>query len=372
MESNSKKEPLLNTTLGLVPWLTFVIFQNFISYSASLIAGAATWIALLIFYSVIRKNQVIRILLNISAGVLAIQAICPFLHIPDKFTTVFCEIVLLIFLWFFNNSEHFVKKKYLSKTLQKDKTSISVALNELFYVTRICWNTLFVHLSIVFIYLIMLEEVHLQWLDKFIYKQLGIILIVSVILFEHIRLSIIKRKLYAEEWLPVCNETGRVIGKVAKTVSFKSKNQFLHPVVRVALIYKGLLYLMERPSNYLSEPEKIDHPFETYVKYGQELNDAVNNIIQSRSKASDMKTRFVFKYLYKTPHTNRLIYLYTLPVHEEETMSKIQLKSGKLWTEKQIEENLNKGVFSECFEKEYEVLKNTILMAEKLVFSGAN
>ena len=39
-------------------------------------------------------------------------------------------------------------------------------------------------------------------------------------------------------------------------------------------------------------------------------------------------------------------------------------KNGKLWSVRQIEENLGHGVFSEYFEKEFPYMKNTILLAE--------
>ncbi len=367
MNNITKREPLLNTALGLLPWLIFVIIQNFTSYNNALIIGFISWVLFMIYYSFIKQNQVIQILLKISGGVLLVQVVCPIIRIPELYTTIFCEIILLVVLWFFNHFKQKIKRSYLRRESSYTKKSKSLALSEMFYVIHICRDTLFIHLTIVFIYSLLPEDFHLELLDKFIYKQLGIILMTLVILYEHVRLSIIKRKLAKEDWLPVCNETGRIIGKVAKSISFKSKNQFLHPVVRVALAYKGLLYLTERPSHFISNPNKIDHPFEEYIRFNQDLNSAVNEVILKRSNATDLPFRFIFKYLYKNDQTNRLIYLYIIPIHDEETMNKISLEGGKLWTEKQIEENLDKGVFSEYFEKEYEILKETVLMAQKLI-----
>lgn len=48
----------------------------------------------------------------------------------------------------------------------------------------------------------------------------------------------------------------------------------------------------------------------------------------------------------------------------EEQLNQCKRRSGKLWTAKQIEENLSSGVFSEYFEKEFAYLQNTILFAE--------
>jgi hypothetical protein len=36
-----------------------------------------------------------------------------------------------------------------------------------------------------------------------------------------------------------------------------------------------------------------------------------------------------------------------------------------LWSERQIEDNMGTGIFSECFELEFEYLKNTVLLAHR-------
>ena len=50
-------------------------------------------------------------------------------------------------------------------------------------------------------------------------------------------------------------------------------------------------------------------------------------------------------------------------------MEYIKTTKGKLWTSKQIEENLNQGIFSDYFAQEFEYLQNTILLAENFNFN---
>jgi len=59
-----------------------------------------------------------------------------------------------------------------------------------------------------------------------------------------------------------------------------------------------------------------------------------------------------------------LVNLYVMCVRSEEVMDQIKQPNGKLWTSKQIEENLSSGVFSEYFEQEFAYLQNTVLLAE--------
>lgn len=61
-----------------------------------------------------------------------------------------------------------------------------------------------------------------------------------------------------------------------------------------------------------------------------------------------------------------MIFLYVSIIDDEEKFNSLELKDGKLWTEKQIEENRNSNIFSECFELEFEYLKNTVLLNYKL------
>lgn len=48
-------------------------------------------------------------------------------------------------------------------------------------------------------------------------------------------------------------------------------------------------------------------------------------------------------------------------------MNEIKYPRGKLWTTKQIEDNLNSGIFSEYFNEEFAYLQNTVLLAENLL-----
>ena len=77
------------------------------------------------------------------------------------------------------------------------------------------------------------------------------------------------------------------------------------------------------------------------------------------------KTKYTGKYIFENNETKRLIFLYISIIDDEEKFNKLHLGDGKLWTEKQIEENRNSNIFSECFELEFEYLKNTVLLNSK-------
>jgi hypothetical protein len=58
-------------------------------------------------------------------------------------------------------------------------------------------------------------------------------------------------------------------------------------------------------------------------------------------------------------------------IETEDMFNSLQLQDGKLWTEAQIEDNLGNNLFCECFEMEYEYLKNTVLLFCKRKRTGS-
>ena len=47
-----------------------------------------------------------------------------------------------------------------------------------------------------------------------------------------------------------------------------------------------------------------------------------------------------------------------------EQFAEVKQPGGKLWTAKQIKENIGKHVFSGYFEQEYPYLQNTVMLAD--------
>lgn len=192
------------------------------------------------------------------------------------------------------------------------------------------------------------------------------LIVIGVFTIEAIRLNVLDKKLHKEEWLPVVTEQGHVTGRVAKSVTKELKNRFMHPVVRIALIHKGHIYLKKREQNRLLNPGLLDYPFEKYIQFNHKIDETAYNIIRKECKTENIPLRFLLKYIFENEATKRLIFLYVSEIDDETTFNKLRLTEGKLWTETQIEDNLGSNIFSECFESDFEYLKNTALMTSRL------
>ena len=72
----------------------------------------------------------------------------------------------------------------------------------------------------------------------------------------------------------------------------------------------------------------------------------------------------MLNYTFENDKVKHMVNLYVLIIRSEKMMNIVKREGGKLWTGKQIEENMGKGLFSEYFEQEFNYLQNTVLLAE--------
>ena len=101
------------------------------------------------------------------------------------------------------------------------------------------------------------------------------------------------------------------------------------------------------------------------MQFNHAIDETVRNSLGKECGNKELPLRFLLKYTFENETTKRLIFLYASDIQDEETFNSLRLKDGKLWTVTQIEDNMGTELFSECFELEFEYLKNTILLAHQ-------
>lgn len=349
---------LKNPAFGLIPFLFVSFFITTYDTNVLLVGGFV--LSIIGFFITKKYSRYIyqASILSFGATLVLFYFVTPNLDSFRQF--VFVEVIFVASLIVMRQFRiKFINKVFKSQTLS-NKNYISESLRVAFQ----SQYALMIHILIVLVYFMLNQT------EYFLYNTLVIIVLVQVLLIwiivaEVMRLYLLRKKLKKEEWLPILNESGDVEGKVAKSVSVNSKNKFLHPVVRVALLHQGMFYLKPRLQNRILNPGALDYPFEKYMVYDHNLDDEVHNCIIKELGVDVLPSRFILKYIFQNEITKRLIYLYVAEVNDEEIFNSLPLEDGKLWTENQIDANLGKGIFSETFEEEYEYLKNTVLMIHK-------
>ena len=350
-----------NPALGLFPYLVFsiLIVQIGTLYAFAIAFGLS--ITPLLF----RRSKELRILFDISAWSFLVAFLLLFVLVPNfqpQRSFILAEVVLVLSLMIFRLSRKRLNEKIGKKRIGAKKfylyESLQVAFQSQYALTF--------HIILVFGFRLFFSSQY-SVIDIVLVLNLFQVILIGIIMLESLRIRLLKKRLQGEEWLPVINESGVVQGRIAKSVSISMKNRFLHPIVRIALIYDGMLYLKERDNSKLLDPEKLDYPFETYMQYNHNIGEAIKNVIGKEIDGDTLPVRFILKYEFENETTKRLVFLYVSTIISEKAFEKLSLEGGKLWTINQIEDNIGSDIFSEPFELEFDYLKNTVLMCDMAI-----
>lgn len=174
------------------------------------------------------------------------------------------------------------------------------------------------------------------------------------------------RLMSREILLPIVNKRGDVIGKCLADDALRHKNRYILPVVRIVVSAHGMIFLAPRETNRIGEIGKTDIIIEDYLLFGETLQQGVVRILRQQiPEISAQQLRYSFMYHLENEVRNRLVYLFTLSLEDDAILNNGKYKGGKLWTFRQISDNLQKNFFSSCFEYEYDYLKEIICTTEK-------
>lgn len=362
------KKGLDNQAMGLLPLLLFMFLDNYFSYLLSFIIGVAFCFVSLFLYQVLSKDRVYLFMLLPAAITLVLYSVFMCLKIEPVlfiYSPLITEVLLVVVLAFTG----FAKRSILyrirtSKRPTYKRTLMRTMLNEFFFVAQLIQNLYTLHIFIIVVYSILPETMQTVHTEHFLYRELGVVIGIFLIVYEQIRISMMQGSLRKEMWLPVLSEGGKVVGCIARSVSRTLPKKYYHPIVRVAVIHEGMLYLIKRERTDFVAPDAIDYPFYGYVLFRHSIESTVRESIGALSCKKEINPRFLIRYTFENEKVKHLVNLYVVCIRTDEEMNEIKQPNGKLWTSKQIEENLGAGVFSEYFEQEFAYLQNTILLAE--------
>lgn len=330
----------------------------------ALCAGFALAVFGELFFRMYYKSRAFSATFYISAISIMISLIVwliihPYVEKPNTYIVI-CEVIIICLFMLLRAS-----KTYMAAHFFRQKNLIQKALlNEFYDSATFIQYGLTLHVFGIMLYrqfTVSSQNVHISEIIIFSIVPILIILLIGV--YQVLKISNLVAKLRKEEWIPIVTEKGEVTGKIAKNVSINMKNKFLHPVVRVALISNSKVYLQERSLNDILNPGKLDYPFEKYMLFNHEINLAARNSIRKMvGDEIDFSIKFLLKYVFENEDTRRLIFLFTANIDDEDLIKRNGKMNGKFWTIKQLKDGFADEIFSECFELEFEYLKNMVLV----------
>lgn len=369
MSRKKLKEYFINPVLGFLPFVLYAILRVIMDEEAiPLIVSFFVAVAGELYFRVFSKMSVLGIPFLISAVSLLLTFIVWIVSRNQPISTNFYIIICQIFI-VGSCKIMFISKSFLILNFFRKKSIRAKAMLDNFYFVISIIHPLMITLLLFILCLQYLRNTFpglYTLLETTLYTIIPVgIIVITYITYEIFRIKNLNLRLKKEEWLPIVTENGDVIGKIAKSVSRKMKNKHLHPVIRVALVSGNKIYLQERASNMILDPGKLDYPFEKYVLFDHEIPQAVNNVINRvMGKQTCMPPQYILKYIFENENTKRLVILFYIRIENEDMITRNEKMHGKFWTIKQIEDSFKDEIFCECFELEYEYLKNKILLPE--------
>jgi isopentenyldiphosphate isomerase/intracellular septation protein A len=157
-----------------------------------------------------------------------------------------------------------------------------------------------------------------------------------------------------EEWLPVVDEQGHVVGKALRSVCHGGQ-KILHPVVHLHVMNKRKsLFLQKRPETKLIQPGKWDTAVGGHITFGEDVKTALRREAYEEIGLKDFSVRPIGTYLFESEIEREMVYSFLSYDYQGIHLHSEEVTEGKFWSQKQIEQNLGKGVFTPNFEMEYE------------------
>lgn len=369
MEHKGVLSSAFNMSLGFIPVIISILLCEFITQDTAIYIGTATGIAG-IYLTHHRKGVLLpNFILSISTGILILLTAATFIsgdYVPEGALPLTLEVSILIpMLILYMHKKRFINH-FIKQTGSCNKRLYAQAAEAAIVSARIAllFGTLhFIIISLVIIFQNPISSTS----ELMLFKILPPTVFIMSFLLNQIVICYFNELMSHNEYVPIVNTKGDVIGKTLAMEAINYKNAYINPVIRIAVSLNGMLFLCERPSTAILDKNKMDIPLECYLRFGESLSDGVNRLLSNAfpDAKEAIQPKFNIVYHFENEVTNRLIYLFIADIKDESLLISPQFRNRKLWNFKQIEENLGKGFFSSCFENEYEHLKEVICIREK-------
>ena len=349
-----------NMSLGFIPVIISIILCEFITQDMSIYIGAGVGLLFSIYSVRHRGTHVPQIILYCTTGMLLLLSVttlflvnyCPRFMLP--FTLEISAIIppFVIYL----NRRKFLDY-HMSQTQKCCKQLFAQGAEAAIVSSRVILIISLLHFLIIFLAVLVSYPLGDTTRHILFYVAPPLVFI-SGILFNQFGIFYFNIVMNHTVFVPIVNTKGDVMGKAIASEAINRKNDYINPVIRIAVASHGMLFLLPRPKCNVFEKDKIDLLMEGYLIYGETLEQGAHRILRQTLPTAPLDhLHFNFMYHFENEATNRLVYLFTLDLDDDSILCNKNFKGGKLWTFQQMEHNLGRNFFSSCLEYEFEHLE---------------
>ncbi len=353
-------ESFFNPLFHFLPLIIFVVSRNIwgsnlawkVAFSASII---------LLIYIYFSYKRLLEWFLISTALFLVISSII-FLLPLDKFNLSFHhfsgEFVVLLFF-----TASLFLRKYIEKLLINISPKNISMINNLDELFRLMWI-----FTIIFIaYIVtdsLLDNIHINNFNATHEFVHGVYVssVIFIFIYEIIRVTLIRIRLIKEEWWPIVNEKGKLIGSIHHLTSLSEEKKYMHPIVRVMLIDKNKIYLQKRSENDMVFPGLWDTAISNHIRLNEKIEHCIFRTANESYGIKGIKPIFLSHYIQETVNEFQYAYVFVACKNDNLNPNPKYIEQTKWWTLQQIEDNLHSGIFSENFINELTFLKRSGLI----------
>jgi hypothetical protein len=354
------KESFFNPIFHLTPLLIFLVLDEFYGMDTAWKISFPV-VMMLIFYVYYAINKtftwhLVFTFMFMSVGIVSSIAILmpmPFYlqHLEEKLAVL---IFLLTFLVF---------RKQIQKSILRIVPKLIPMSNNFNELYRVVWALsfliLFYIVGNVFINIINGSQTALY--HQFI-QTIYLAVVVFLVAYEIIRVQIIRANLVREEWWPIVSDHGKIIGSIQHLTSLHDEKKYLHPIVRVHFIDKGMIFLQKRLDDDLICAGLWDTAISNHVRMGETIEQCVDRTALERYDLKEFKYMYLSNYRSETDHEHHYGFLFVSCLLADFKPNITFVEQSKWWTLQQIEDNLETGIFSDNFKIEFDLLKRSGLL----------
>lgn len=354
------KESFFNPVLHFLPLLLFMVVDEL--WGMDIAWKVAFPVAFgIVIYIYFRYNQIFiwnLVFTFMFMGIGIFASLAPLLPLPLVFQGAEDKLVVLafviVFLFFRKQIQHIILQ------IMPRLIPMSNNFSELY---RAFWVMFFVLLSYISSNLLLRLFALVNYSLYFQLLQGIFIAIICVLsIFEVIRVHIIRSKLVREEWWPIVTKQGKIIGSIQHLISLSDEKKYMHPIVRVLLIDKGMIFMQKRSAEDLIFPGFWDTAISNHVRVGETIEQCIDRTTEERYALKGVKYMYLSNYTNETPKEHQYAFLFVSCQLTEINPNPTFIELTKWWTQQQIEENLDKAIFTENFKIEYDLLQRSGLL----------
>jgi isopentenyldiphosphate isomerase len=163
-----------------------------------------------------------------------------------------------------------------------------------------------------------------------------------------------------EEWFPLVDESGIVIGKASRSECHGGGKR-LHPVVHLHIFNrKGDWLLQKRSASKDIQPGRWDTSVGGHLNYGETVEEALRREAREELGIEFFEPVFLRSYIFESDVEREKVYAYQTVCDGPFVPDPAEVDEICFWSAEEIRKKLGMSVFTPHFEEEFLNIKQTI------------